>query len=101
VPKNFFKPPKDLIAEWPEIFEDLYMNTMPVLYLELIRLEFGDGRIWEINVQEQLDQFDPDTLTDQILETLEEYHEDIQKINFKIDIEKLKTDISKSTKDLF
>ena len=54
MPKPLFKPPRHLVEEWPEVFEDMYMNTMPVCYIDMIRMEFNDGRIWEINIQEQL-----------------------------------------------
>jgi len=57
MPKPLFKPPRHLVEEWPEVFEDMYMNTMPVYYLDMIRMEFVDGRIWEINVQAQLCRF--------------------------------------------
>jgi hypothetical protein len=101
MPNPLFKPPGHLVKEWPEVFEDLYMNTMPVAYLELIHLEFVDGRIWEIEIKEQLKESDPEIIADKILETLQEYKDDIQKIDFKIDINRLKSDISKSTKNLF
>ena len=99
--KPLFKPPKHLVQEWPEVFEDLYMNTMPVHYLEMIRLEFENGRIWEIDVREQLEHVSSDSIADKLIDTFQEYKEDIQKIDFKINIEKLKTDIEKQTKGLF
>lgn len=88
------------MKEWPEVFEDLYMNTMPVAYLIMLRLEFTDGRIWEINVQEQVDSSDPNTVADKLLETFQEYRNDIKKIDFQMDIEKLKSDIQESSKNL-
>jgi hypothetical protein len=54
VPKKLFKPPKNIIKEWPEVFEDMYMNTMPVAYLNNIKLEFNNGRIWELRVPDML-----------------------------------------------
>ena len=43
MPNPLFKPPRHLVKEWPEVFEDLYMNTMPVAYLDSVRLDFTDG----------------------------------------------------------
>jgi len=40
-------------------------------------------------------------IADKLLETFQEYHDEISKIDFKIDINKLKGDIKKSTKDIF
>lgn len=100
MPNPLFKPPRHLIKEWPEVFEDLYMNTMPVAYLDLVHLEFANGRVWEINVRDQLKENDPNDIADRLLETLQEYKEEIAKIDFKIDVERLKKDITNSTNDL-
>jgi len=100
VPKPLFRPPNQLIKEWPEVFEDLYMNTMPVAYVKSLRLEFKSGRIWEIDVMEQLEDLSSDALADRILETFNEYRNEITKVDFSIDIEKLKNDIKNQTKDL-
>jgi len=99
VSKPLFKPPRHLVQEWPEIFEDLYMNTMPVAYIDFITLEFADGRVWEIDVRDQLKESDSDTVADRLLDTFQEYKEDIKKIDFKLDIEKLKKDIATQTKN--
>jgi hypothetical protein len=99
--KPLFKPPKHLVQEWPEVFEDLYMNTMPIHYLEMIRLEFDNGRVWEIDVREQLEVADGDAIANKLIDTFQEYRDDIKKMDFKIDIEKLKKDIQDQTKGLF
>jgi hypothetical protein len=101
MPNPLFKPPRHLVKEWPEVFEDLYMNTMPVAYLEHVHLEFRNGRIWQIDIKEQLTDEDADAVADKLIEMLQEYKEDIQKIDFKIDVDRLKKDIKDSTKDLF
>lgn len=90
-----------MVKEWPEIFEDLYMNTMPVAYLILLRLEFTDGRIWELNIQEQLVNAEPNDVADKLLSIFQEYRNDIKKIDFQMDIERLKTDIQESSKNIF
>ena len=77
------------------------MNTMPVHYLESIRLEFGNGRIWEINIKEQLANSHSDIVANKLVETFAEYKEDIKKIDFKIDVERLKKDIKNQSNDFF
>ena len=98
--KALFKPPRHLVKEWPEVFEDLYMNTMPVAYLILLRLEFINGRIWEIDVQEQLANAEADEIANKLLNIFQEYRNDIKKIDFQIDVERLKNDIQESSKNL-
>ena len=99
MPKHLFRPPIHLIKEWPEVFED--MNTMPVAYLKSVRLEFNNGRIWEIDIQEQLDNATNDIVAEKLLDTFQEYREDITKVDFSIDIQRLKQDITDKTKKLF
>ena len=101
MPNPLFKPPRHLIKEWPEVFEDLYMNTMPVAYLDNIHLEFANGRVWQIDIKEQLKNTDPQDVADRLLDTLQEYKDEIKKIDFKVDIDRLKKDIFDSTKDIF
>lgn len=98
--RKYFKPPKNLIKEWPEVFDDLYINTMPVAYLDALLLEFDDGRVWEINIKEQLKSGDPDQLAKKLLDTLSEYKDTIKKIDFKFDVDLLRQDIKNRTKDL-
>lgn len=101
MPNPLFKPPRHLVKEWPEVFEDLYMNTMPVAYLETVHLEFANGRVWQIDIKEQLKELDADAVATRLLDTLQEYKDEIKKIDFKVDVERLKIDIRHSTKDIF
>jgi hypothetical protein len=101
VSKPLFKPPRHLVREWPEVFEDLYMNTMPIAYLDVINLEFANGRIWQINVREQMFNSNFDNMSDKLLDILQEYRKDIIKIDFRIDVARLKEDIANQTKTLF
>jgi hypothetical protein len=76
------------------------MNTMPVAYLIVLRLEFNNGRIWEINIQEQLENSDARAVAEKLLNTFQEYRDDIKKIDFQMNIDKLKDDITESSKNL-
>lgn len=76
------------------------MNTMPVAYLILLRLEFTNGRIWEIDVQEQLGNSEADDVANKLLNIFQEYRNDIKKIDFQMDVERLKNDIQESSKNL-
>lgn len=100
MPNPLFKPPRHLIKEWPEVFEDLYMNTMPVAYLEFIYITFGDGRVWEIDIKSQLVDSDYDAVAEKLADLMYEYKQEISKIDFKIDISKLKEDIISETKKI-
>ena len=100
MPKKLYRTPFELVQEWPEVFEDMYMSTMPVYYLQILRLSFKNGRVWEIDVREQLSKNSDDITAEKILEIFTEYKEDIVKIDFSIDVEKLKSDIKEQTKKI-
>lgn len=101
MPKPLFRPPEKLIREWPEVFEDMYMNTMPIAYLQNVRLEFNNGRIWEIDIQEQITESAKELIAEKLLDTFSEYRNEIIKVDFSIDIQKLKKDITSQTKKIF
>lgn len=98
--KKYFRPPSHIVKEWPEVFEDLYINTMPIAYVDTMILEFSDGRIWEIDVKAQTANTDPDEVAKKLLDTLSEYKDTIKKLDFKINIELLKQDIKNRTKSI-
>ena len=99
MPKSF-KLPTNLVSEWPEIFEGMYISTMPVEYLLSIKLEFHDGRVWEIAVDDQLTSLKSQAIADRLIEMLYEYADDVKKIDFKVNVEKLKTDIKKEIRKI-
>lgn len=100
MPNKRFTPPKHLVEEWPEVFDGLYINTMPVNYLEYIHLEFSSGMVWEIDIRDQLKTLDADMVALRLHETIQEYRDQVVNFNFKIDVKKLKKDINRSTNSM-
>jgi hypothetical protein len=100
VPNRLFRPPEHLIKQWPEVFEGMYMNTMPLFYLNSVQIKFKDGRVWEIDVKTQLLNLDADLVADKILDIFDEYGQEIENIDFDVDTDKLKQDISDQTKGM-
>lgn len=76
------------------------MDTMPVAYVDKMIIEFTDGRVWEINVKDQLRTQDSDQLAKKLLDTLSEYKDTIKNLDFKINIQLLKEDIKNKTKKI-
>lgn len=100
MPKKNLKPPKNIVQEWPEIFEDIYMSAMPIAYIHGVEIEFMDGRIWEIDVHEQLPYNHEDEIIERLMSALKEMSEEIVSINFSVNIDKLKSDVISSTKNV-
>lgn len=99
--KALFRPPRHLVKEWPEVFEDLYMNTMPVTYLDIVIIEFNDGKIWQIDIGDQLKNTDADSICTKLLDIMQDYKDTIVKMDFKINVDKLKKDIKEETSKIF
>jgi len=95
-----YKPPEHLIDQWPEVFTDLEISTMPVLYINSVRLDFSDGSIWEIDINSKLLSEDPDFVSEKLLDTIKEYQQMISKIDFDMDIDRLINDIQQETKNI-
>lgn len=103
MPKKYFKPPKEVIKEWPEVFNEIYMDAMPVKYITGVELTFNDGRIWAIDLSE-LSAYEGFVNEDEILERLSSsignFDDEISSVNFQVDIDRLKEDVLKSTKNI-
>lgn len=80
---------------WQEIFDTVDMKYLPVNYMKSIEVEFISGELWEIDLMQQETEEVP---VDEVLdEFFEEYDQEIKEVNFKMDFEKIKYDISKRT----
>lgn len=93
-PKNAL--PDEVIKLWPDIFEDIEVQAIPIEYLHSITIEFHTGKTWLIEVA---DNKDPNVDIEQEIENLfMAYDSEISSVNFKLDTERVKKDISKRTK---
>lgn len=92
--------PKDLIKEWPEVFAHIYMDSMPIRYIHGVEIKFSDGRIWEVDITEQLPFSSETEIVAKLMSALREMSKDIVAINFNVNIKKLKTDIEDQTKNI-
>lgn len=100
MPNKKFKPPHNIIKQWPEVFEEIYMNAMPIAYIHGVELEFFDGRVWQIDIHEQLPFKHEDEVVNKLMGALREMSSEVKTINFSIDIDKLKKDITDHTKNI-
>jgi hypothetical protein len=94
MPKTLFKAPNNIVKEWPEIFEDMWISTMPVIYLHTLQIEFNNGRIWEFELKENISDSDSTMLSNKLKDLLSEYYTSISRIHFELDIDRLKVDFS-------
>jgi|TARA_R110000823_G_scaffold313104_2_gene440379 hypothetical protein len=95
VPKSK-KLPTSVIDSWPEIFSEIEIDVVPIEYLHSISIKFKNGKAWEIDVKKSREK--PNANIETALEELfEQYEDEIDAINFRLDTEKVKHDIKKRT----
>jgi hypothetical protein len=79
---------------WENIFREINMDYIPLDYVNTLVVTFQDKTIWEIDMMNRDLGDDPETVLD---EFFNEYEETISTVDFRLDLERLKTDISKRT----
>lgn len=90
------KLPSAVIDTWPEIFEEINVDVVPINYLDSINIKFKDGKSWEIDVKKTRSKPDVD-IEASLEELFETYEDEIISIDFRLDTEQVKSDIKKRT----
>lgn len=96
MPKQSSKLPPEVIDHWPEVFEDVNIDVVPLEYLHSIRIQFVDGKIWEIKIDTNKNRVED--LEKSIDELFEQYQDAIQNVDFRLNTAKVKQDITNRTK---
>ena len=95
MPKSKKLPP-EVIDHWPEVFDEIDIDVIPIEYLDSIRIQFEDGKIWDIDVKTSRKKDDVD-IEVAIEELIEQYEDVIVNIDFRLDTAKVKKDIQNRT----
>ena len=85
--------PDDVIKLWPEVFSDIELNVVPLYYVQSIEISFHNKKTWEIDLEKTLltktwEEFETD-----LQALLDEYIEEIDTLDFKLDTDRIKTDM--------
>lgn len=89
--------PPEVVDHWPEVFEHIDIEVVPLQYLHTIRVEFNDGKVWDIDIQKSIGKSSDLDLEHMLDELFEEYQDVIVNVDFRLDTERLKRDIKKRT----
>jgi hypothetical protein len=89
--------PKDVIDRWPEVFGEITLSVVPLQYLHAVKITFKNGKVWEIELQKDA-KLDWDNFEKQVKETMSQYEDNIENVDFKLDTDRIKKDITKHTK---
>jgi len=88
---------KDVIESWPEIFEDVNLNVVPLKYLCSVQVRFKDKKVWNIDIGKNLRDDNWQVIQSNIQEIILNYKEHIESVDFKLDTDQIKKDISRET----
>jgi hypothetical protein len=88
--------PKEVIDHWPEVLKDIHIDVVPLEYLNSVRVEFTDGKIWDIDIN--TDKKPVKDLEKSLDDLFEQYQNVIKNVDFRLDTDKVKADITKRTK---
>ncbi len=89
--------PKNAIDKWPEVFGEITCNVVPLTYLHTITITFKNAKVWEIRANKIMTD-DWDSFESHIKEVIKEYESNIESIDFQLDTDRIKKDITKHTK---
>ena len=89
---------KEIIEHWPEVFNDVELNVLPLKYLQAVLINFKDGKTWEIRITTSTKKEGWAVFEKNLSDLCRSYEHRIDNIDFKIDTPKIRKDIEQSTK---
>ena len=89
--------PKDVIDMWPEVLNDIELNVLPIKYISTVLITFKDGKSWEIKITAKAKREGWPIFEESIDELYKTYEDSIETVNFKLDTERVRKDIERST----
>lgn len=89
--------PKDVVEHWPEVFGEITLNVVPLVYLDSVTVTFKNKKVWEIKISAKQAKDDWDTFEENLKEMLASYESEIENVDFKLDTERVKKDMIQHT----
>lgn len=89
--------PKEVIKHWPEVFGEINLKVIPLKYLDCLVVTFKDGKSWRIPVYSKIKKDNLAKIENELAEFFSSYQNSIDQIDFKLDTDRIKKDISKIT----
>lgn len=88
----------NIVDHWPEIFADVDFSAIPIFYLHSVVISFKDGNNWEVVLKKEDKESLSGGLPKNLFELFQNYQDEITNVDFRLDIEKIKKDVIKTTK---
>lgn len=99
MPKKNTKLPSEVVDHWPEIFSDIEIKAIPIQYIKSINVQFADGKVWVIEVNNEIiTQTNLESVEESLADFFDEYDEVIDTVDFNLNTTKVRKDIETRTK---
>lgn len=90
---------KEVIDKWPEVLGNIDIKVVPTEYIKAVEVTFTDGKVWIIeNDPNRSIQSNAEAFEQSMEDLMAEYEDVLQSVNFVVDMERVKKDITKRTK---
>ena len=80
-----------------DIFNEIDVKAVPLEYLDSMRIIFKDGKIWLFRLKNKSKIVETEEFKESLETLIETYRENIEHIDFRLDVDKVKKDIVKKT----
>jgi hypothetical protein len=81
--------------EWEDILDEIELTYLPIEYLQHIIVTFDNGTTWNIDVSASKKEQSVEDIEQSLDELFAEYDDTIETVDFRLDLEKVKRDLSK------
>jgi hypothetical protein len=93
LPKHKISKEKD--ADWEAILDEIDIDYLPIEYISSIIIKFQTGATWDIDIDDSRKKQTAEEIEDSLDAVFEEYEDNIDTIDFRLDLERVKNDLSK------
>lgn len=90
-----------MIDTWSDIFEGVDITVLPLRYTKAILITFKENLVWEISVPPKTKLAEWEALEQTLSEFSSEYKDDIDSIEFKLNLKRIKKDVNSKTKKFY
>jgi len=93
VPKPNSLPVED--NDWEKILDEIDIQHLPIEYVSQIVITFVDGTTWDIDIDDSRKNQTVEEIEDSLDDVFDEFDDTIESLDFRLDIERVKKDLSK------
>lgn len=82
-------------VSWENVLDEIDMDYLPIEYISNIMITFKDGTTWDINIDDSRKKQTQEQIEDSLDQLFEEYEPHIETIDFRLDLDRVKHDVSR------